>query len=82
VPDDDQRDEQEERMPSVDLSVLDRCRALGVALTDDQWRALPEPARRRLARLPHRTELEKRSLAELARWMLSTFPPGWRRRPD
>lgn len=69
-------------MPAIDLSVLDRCRALGVPLTDDQWRALPEPARRRLARLPHRTELEKRSLAELARWMLSTFPPGWSRRRE
>ena len=74
--------DEEEGMPSVDVTVLDRCRALGVALTDDQWRALPEPARRRLARLPHRTELEKRSLAELARWMLSTFPPGWSRRQE
>jgi hypothetical protein len=70
-------------MPSSDdVTVLDRCRALGVTLSDDQWRALPEPARRRLARLPHRTDLEKRSLTELVRWMLSTFPPGWSRRPE
>jgi hypothetical protein len=67
-------------MRMVDEEGAERCRALGVAVTDEEWRALPEPARRRLARLPHGTELERRSFAELARWLLSTFPPGWSRR--
>lgn len=68
--------------PHDEPSVLDRFRAVGIALSEEQWRALPEPARRRLARLPHGTDVERRSLAELARWALRTFPPGWSRRSE
>jgi hypothetical protein len=60
---------------------LVRCRAAGVEISDEQWASLPEPARRRLDRHPHHTEVDRRRLIALARWLVETFPPGWRRPP-
>lgn len=57
--------------------VRSRLEAIGVSLSDEEWAALPAPARRRLSTHPTDSEVERHSLRELARWMVRTFPPGW-----
>jgi hypothetical protein len=68
-------------MRKQETDMADTCRDAGVPLTDEQWDALPPAARRRLLEHPRATNLDRKKLAELARWMLATFPPGWRLAP-
>lgn len=63
-------------MPSVD-DTRERLAELGIRFADEEWEALPAPARRRLANYPTRSAVDRKSLAALARWLVSTFPPGW-----
>lgn len=56
-----------------------RIKRAGVALSDDEWDALPEPVRRRLQIHPTETEGERSRLTALVRWLLWEFPPGWSR---
>lgn len=58
---------------------LERCRAIGAQITDEQWLSLPEPARRRLSRMPDATEADRHAIVDLVRWLVATFPPGWQR---
>jgi hypothetical protein len=60
-----------------DETVRSRLEDLGVVFDDDAWEALPGPARRRLGTYPMQSEVDRRSLHELARWLTDTFPPGW-----
>ena len=51
----------------------------GVPLTDEEWAAFPDAARRRVAEHPSQTESDEKRLAALVRWLLWEFPPGWSR---
>ncbi|MCA9610966.1 MAG: hypothetical protein KC619_35475 [Myxococcales bacterium] len=64
----------------MDAETRDRLDQAGVALTDEEWEAFPEPARRRVIEHPTGTESERKRLAALVRWLLWEFPPGWSRR--
>lgn len=46
----------------------------GTSMTEAEWRALPEVARRRLHELPAESPLERRAYANLLDWLLQTFP--------
>ncbi len=52
----------------------------GLAITDEEWEALPKVARKRLREHPDQTASERERLAALLRWLLWEFPPGWSRR--
>lgn len=52
----------------------------GVDLSDEEWEAFPQAARRRLAEHPNETEGDRKRLTALVRWLLWEFPPGWSRR--
>lgn len=60
----------------------ERLAALGIRFADEEWDALPSPARQRLADYPTHSEVDRKSLAALARWLVSTFPPGWSTPPS
>lgn len=64
-------------MATTTLDARTRLEEVGITLGDEEWAALPGPARRRLATHPIQSEVDRRSLRELARWLVSTFPPGW-----
>ncbi len=64
---------------SSSADTRERLEQLGVSFDDEQWSALPAPARRRLAQHPTGSAVERRSLLALVRWLRVTFPPGWGR---
>jgi hypothetical protein len=67
-------------MSDEDEDTRERLGHAGLALTDEEWRALPSAARRRLAEHPSSSETDRKRLVALVRWLLWEFPPGWSRR--
>lgn len=63
--------------PGLDDRTLSRMAAAGVRVSPEQWAALPAAARRRLAEHPDGDAVSRRTLGQLARWLITTFPPGW-----
>lgn len=59
-----------------------RLERAGMALSNDEWDALPQPARRRLGIHPSETASERARLSVLVAWLLREFPPGWSRTDD
>lgn len=66
------------RKNSLDVT-RQRITTAGITVSDEQWDALPEPARKRVMDHPSNTDAERRRLAALVRWLLWEFPPGWSR---
>ncbi len=57
----------------VPAEVQRKVHAAGVSLSDEQWRALPVLARRRLSALPAGTPVERHAFANVLLWLTQTF---------
>jgi hypothetical protein len=60
----------------VPLCVQRKARDAGVAIGENEWRALPRAAQSRLTGMLVRDDFERRNYATLLAWLLRTFTAG------